>query len=100
GLFPGDRVVTVGSHELAALFPKRSEPNSVLSARQSEGIIAQGQVELPIDQKTFASAPIDGRIQRILVEHGHRVRKDQVLAEVESLPFKTLQLDFLQAHTS
>jgi len=100
GLFPGDRVVTVGSHELAALFPKRSEPNSVLSARQSEGIIAQGQVELPIDQKTFASAPIDGRIQRILVEHGQRVRKDQVLAEVESLPFKTLQLDFLQAHTS
>ena len=72
---------------------------SVPSVAQPTGITAQGQVELPTDQKTFASAPIDGRIQRILVEHGQRVRKGEILAELESLPFKTLQLDFLQART-
>ena len=100
GLFPGDRVVTVGSHELATLFAKRSVRQSAPSVEPVIGITAQGQVELPTDQKTFASAPIDGRIQRILVEHGQRVRKGDVLAELESLPFKTLQLDFLQARTS
>ena len=100
GLFPGDRVVTVGSHELAALFAKRPARQSAPSVERPMGITAQGQVELPTDQKTFASAPIDGRIQRILVEHGQSVRKGEVLAELESLPFKTLQLDYLQARTS
>lgn len=96
GLFPGDRVVTVGSHELAALFAKRPVP-SVATVSPTTGIAAQGQVELPTDQKAFASAPIDGRIGRILVEHGQSVRKGQVLAELQSLPFQMLQLDFLQA---
>jgi RND family efflux transporter MFP subunit len=99
GLFPGDKVVTVGSHELAALFAKRSV-QTVASVDRPGGITAQGQVELPTDQKAFASAPIDGLVSRILVEHGQRVEKGEVLAELESLPFKTLQLDFLQARTS
>jgi cobalt-zinc-cadmium efflux system membrane fusion protein len=99
GLFPGDEVITVGSHELAALFPKQPV-RQVKRADRSTGVTAQGQVELPIDQKAFASAPIDGLVSRILVEHGQRVEKGEVLAELESLPFKTLQLDFLQARTS
>jgi multidrug efflux pump subunit AcrA (membrane-fusion protein) len=98
GLFPGDQVVTVGSHELAALFPRKATP-AVVPSPAPTGIAAQGIVELPIDQKTFASAPIDGQVKRILVEHGQRVEKGQVLAELESLPFKTLQLDFLQARS-
>ena len=34
------------------------------------------------------------------MEHGQRVKKGEILAELESLTFKTLQLDFLQARTS
>jgi RND family efflux transporter MFP subunit len=98
GLFPGDKVVTVGSHELAALFPRTVvSPGTTASA--PTGIAAQGIVELPIDQKSFASAPIAGQVKHILVEHGQRVKKGEVLAELESLPFKTLQLDFLQARS-
>ncbi len=99
GLFPGDMVVTVGSHELAALFPN-DPARQAASVSQLAGITAQGQVELPTDQKSFASAPIDGLVSRILVEHGQRVAKGDVLAELQSLPFQTLQLDFLQARTS
>jgi len=99
GLFPGDKVVTVGSHELAALFPKRPA-NRAPRVDPPLGVTAQGQVELPTDQKAFASAPIDGLVSRIVVEHGQRVEKGDLLAELESLPFQSLQLDFLQARTS
>lgn len=111
GLFPGDRVVTVGSHELGALFgsspsklavdrtgagtKSRAQPAARSATRQA--IIAQGRVELPTDRKGFASANIQGRVSRILVEYGQPVEKGQLLAEVESLEFKTLQLDLLQA---
>lgn len=102
GLFPGDKVVTVGSHELAALFAGQviTRPLSYNPTYFEGATVAQGQVELPTDQKTFACAPIEGRIRRILVEHGQAVRKGDVLGEVESLPFKTLQLDLLQALTN
>lgn len=99
GLFPGDKVVTAGSHELATLFPRRLATQAA-RVDQPAGITAQGQLELPTDQKSFASAPIDGLVRRILVEHGQRVEKGQVLAELESLTFKTLQLDFLQARAN
>lgn len=96
GLLPGDNVVTVGSHELAALFPQRARSHRD-SPSLPTGVTAQGQLELPTDQKAFASAPIDGQVRRILVQLGQSVEKGQVLAELESLSFKTLQLDFLQA---
>jgi len=99
GLFPGDKVVTAGSHELATLFPRRLATQAA-RVDQPAGITAQGQLELPTDQKSFASAPIDGLVRRILVEHGQRVEKGQVLAELESLTFQTLQLDFLQARAN
>jgi cobalt-zinc-cadmium efflux system membrane fusion protein len=99
GLFPGDKVVTVGSHELAALFAKDAAAKPPTS-QPPAGTTAQAQIELPTDQKTFASAPIEGRIKRILVEHGQRVRKGEVLAEIDSLPFRNLQLELLQARTN
>jgi multidrug resistance efflux pump len=102
GLFPGDKVVTVGSHELAALFASRviKPSSSVGRDYLRPSTVAQGRVELPTDQKTFASAPIEGRILQIFVEHGQPVKRGAMLAEIESLPFKTLQLDFLQALTN
>ena len=98
GLFPGDKVVTVGSHELAALFARPA--TKAAASGQPTRVAAQGQIELPTDQKTFASAPIEGRIRRILVEQGQRVRRGQILAELESLPLRNLQLDLLQARTT
>lgn len=99
GLFPGDKVVTVGSHELAALFPHRTAAASENSDR-IEGTTVQAQVEMPTDQIAFATAPIDGLVRRILVHHGQRVEKGEVLAELASLPFTSLQLEFLQARAA
>jgi len=96
GLFPGDKVVTVGSHELAALFPHRAAA-PIDSVDRIEGTTVQAQVELPTDQIAFATAPIDGLVRRILVHHGQRVAKGEVLAELASLPFTSLQLEFLQS---
>jgi len=98
GLFPGDLVVTVGSHELAELFARPAIAKPPVSQKAIR--TALGQIEVPTDQKTFASAPIEGRVRRILVEHGQHVRKGEVLAELDSLPLRNLQLDLLQARTS
>jgi cobalt-zinc-cadmium efflux system membrane fusion protein len=105
GLFPGDRVVTVGSHELAALFGRqpsrvsKSNPTAMEQSGRNQPFVAQGRVELPTGSKGFASASIQGRVARILVEHGQAVEQGELLAEIESLEFKTLQLDLLQART-
>jgi cobalt-zinc-cadmium efflux system membrane fusion protein len=103
GLFPGDTVVTTGSHELAALFASpAAETQSAVKASSADAttpdaVIAQGKIKIPTSQKLIASAPIDGRIRRILVEHGQSVRKGQVLADLESLEFQSLQLDLIEA---
>ncbi|MBI3463276.1 MAG: efflux RND transporter periplasmic adaptor subunit [Planctomycetes bacterium] len=103
GLFPGDKVVTVGSHELAALFGRQPSPvakgNAIATDQpgRHQAVVAQGRVELPTASKGFASASIQGRVARILVEHGQAVEQGELLAEIESLEFKTLQLDLLQA---
>jgi RND family efflux transporter MFP subunit len=111
GLFPGDRVVTVGKHELASLLGDASPANrtpSATVARAKEGspvndpvkvIVAQARVELPVTRQAFAAANIEGRIARLLVEPGQQVAAGQVLAEVESLAVRTLQLELLQARS-
>jgi RND family efflux transporter MFP subunit len=113
GLFPGDRVVTVGNTELAALFP-RSEAETVkakiarskapagepsAASNSTSRVAVNGLVSLPTFRKLFASSTIGGRIHRILIEHGQRVEKGQILAEVQSLELQTLQLDLLLART-
>lgn len=105
GLFPGDKVVTVGSHELAALFGRepsqvaKTNPIAKTQPSTNQSIVAQGRVEMPTGSKGFASASIQGRVGRIVVEHGQSVEQGELLAEIESLEFKTLQLDLLQART-
>ena len=119
GLFPGDRVVIVGTNLLASLLPPLTSkgaataglrPGSLEQAhspssageptnRAGRWVAALGEVELPIERKQYASAPVEGRIARILVHPGDEVRGGQVLAEVESLPLRTLQLELLQART-
>lgn len=115
GLFPGDRVVVTGTGLLATLFPaplidpKGARPAVVRpvslgeSARGGVGepprgatVIVQGDVELPVERRHYSSSQVEGRISRILVHPGDEVRAGQVLAEVESLPLRNLQLDLLE----
>ena len=115
GLFPGDRVVITGTGLLTALFPKITRksdlnPNvkisqeSVVQTVNSKSvkpvvdseIIAQGEVETPVEQRHFASSQVEGRVARILVHAGEDVKAGQILAEVESLPLHNLHLDLLQ----
>ncbi len=110
GLFPGDPVVTTGRHELASLFPKKESGSAGTALGRSDGsqsprsetaqtVIAQAQIELPTDKRAAAYSTVTGRIAHVLVEHGERVTAGQVLAEVESLELRNVQLDLLQSNT-
>ncbi len=112
GLFPGDQVVTKGSHELSSFFVQgvlsltleaqrnirlRLEP---VEERAIEDVVTvNGMVEVPPDLKAFASARIPGKIARILVDLSEPVRAGQPVAEVESLEFQSLQLELIQTRT-
>ena len=103
GLFPGDPVITVGSHELARLFAPAIKSPGMQPGKPTlpDGVLfAQAQVEIPTEKKSYASAPIEGRVKRITVEHGQLVQRGDTVAEIESLPFKNLQLEFLQTLVS
>jgi len=106
GLFPGDRVVTIGRQELAAAFgpPPRLKSKPAFATRpanRSTGDIieATGRVVLPTDAKSYASTSAEGRVVAIKVAPGQHVAKGQILAEVESLALENLQLDWLLAMT-
>lgn len=58
--------------------------------------VAQGIVELPTDRQAIANSHIEGRIARILVEPGQQVAAGDVLAEVDSLQLRSVQLELLQ----
>jgi RND family efflux transporter MFP subunit len=112
GLFPGDEVVTRGSHELSSFFVQgvltltleaqrntrlRLEP---VEERAIEDVVTvNGAVEVPPARKAFASSRIPGRIARILVDLSQPVQAGQQVAEVESLQFQSLQLELIQTRT-
>ena len=54
-------------------------------------------MELPTNRKALASARIEGRVRRILVNHSQQVRAGDVLAEVESLDLRNLQGELLES---
>jgi len=111
GLFPGDRVIVVGTQLLAAMFEatakstpvseseNQPKPTRTSPARSPDDdtIVIQATVELHTHQKTFATSIIEGRISKILVEHGQQVRAGDVLAEIDSQQLRSLQLELLQA---
>jgi len=57
-----------------------------------------GQVETPPDRRSFASSQVDGTLQKIHVDRGQTITKDQLLAEVASLEFQNIQLELLKDH--
>lgn len=114
GLFPGQRVVTIGTLELASLLneafavadaraesspfsrpmaPHIAAPSA--TGRASEPIVVPGKIEAETGRKQFAAATVTGRLASILVERGTRVRRGDVLAEIDSLQLRNLQLDLL-----
>lgn len=108
-LFPGDRVVTRGSHELGSFFAKgvltvrpevardihlKVEPASVQSIAKTISI--DGVIDVPPMNRSVASAQIGGTIKSILVDRGSKVRRGDILAEISSQPFQNLQLELIK----
>ena len=116
GLFPGQRIVTVGKIELASYLndafavADEQAPSSFVSSRPvveavrtaaSHGgrrkIVVAGRIEAETDRKQFATSTVEGRLASILVERGTRVRRGDLLAEIDSLQLRNLQLEMLAA---
>lgn len=109
-LVPGDRVVSRGSHELGSFFTKGTLTVSPETARDiglkvqsashrslDETITVDGIVDVPPTSRTVASAQMGGTIHRILVDRSQRVRSGDVLAELVSPDFQSLQLELIQS---
>jgi len=109
GVFPGNQVVLVGNALLAALLGNehkarvsddRSEVNDKRSVTDDAVVaVAHGMVELPTDQQALAAPQVEGRVRRILAAPSRPVSAGDVLAEVDSLQLRSLQLDLLQTLT-
>ncbi|HVX15043.1 MAG TPA: efflux RND transporter periplasmic adaptor subunit [Pirellulales bacterium] len=116
GLYPGQRVVTVGTIELASLLSDAfaiadeqaaallslASPSGTTTAEErpldaASVILVPGTIEAKTGRKQFAASTVAGRLASILVERGTRVRRGDVLAEIDSLQLRNLQLDLLAA---
>jgi RND family efflux transporter MFP subunit len=108
-LYPGDRVIVTGGHELAALFVRgtfRLSPEAAEAVglhveparRQPVGDVAElsGAVELPPERRAVVSPRLPGTVHRIRVEPDQAVRAGDVVAEVASAEFQGLQLELLR----
>lgn len=109
-LFPGDRVVTQGSHELGGLFVKgvlklgpqaardiglSIEPAAVAEIASVTTI--DGVLDVPPTHRASVTAQFGGTIDRLLVDRGQAVRTGQVIAELISHDFHNAQLELLSA---
>ncbi len=108
GVFPGDQVVVVGNSLLAALLGNehkaRVDESGITDGPAEElhpGVlaVAHGAVELPTDQQALATSQVVGRVRRIVVQPTQQVTQGQVLAEIDSLQVRSVQLDLLQTLT-
>jgi RND family efflux transporter MFP subunit len=109
-VFPADRVVTRGSHELGGFFTKGVLKVSEETARDidltletvnrhslAETITIDGLVDVPPTLRSTAAAQLRGSIASILVDRGQKVSQGDLLAEIVSQDFQNLQLEFLKA---
>ena len=109
-VFPGDRVLTQGSHVLAPYFAggvlrlsdeakenirlrlDQVAPRVVEKTMELEGI-----VDVPPDHRSLVSSQLAGTLERIRIDRDQVVRTGEVVAELASLEFQNLQLEMLQA---
>ena len=109
-LFPGDRVVVRGAHELGGLFAPgvlRLGPEAERSiglrvepaaAGTVDDVIAlDGAVDLPPKDRGSAASPLAGVIVSIRTDRGRTVKAGEVLAEVVGPELQTLQLELIRA---
>lgn len=109
-LYPGDRVVTRGSHELGGFFAKGVLRVSPETARDiglvvakpttqtiSKTISIDGVIDVPPTQRSIAAVQLGGTIEQILVDRGQKVSRGQSLALINSQAFQDLQLELLKA---
>lgn len=109
-VYPGDRVVVRGSHELSGLFAPgvlrlgaeaersiglRVEPAA--PGAVDETVTLDGAIELPPADRGSAASPLSGVIASIRTDRGRTVKAGDVLAEVISPELLTLQLDLVRA---
>jgi membrane fusion protein, heavy metal efflux system len=62
-----------------------------------EKVLAYAALVAPWTSHGFATTRLPGRVTRVLVSPGQKVRAGDILAEVESLELESLQLDVLTA---
>ena len=110
-LYPADRVVTLGGHELGTFFAPgvlKLTPESArtiglavdpASIRSVDSVVEiPGAIDLPPERRGVATARLPGAIASIRIERGQRVKAGDILAEVFSLDLLKLQLELLQEH--
>jgi RND family efflux transporter MFP subunit len=57
-----------------------------------------GVVDLPVDRRALVPARLPGTLRRILIDRDALVRAGDVIAEVSSVEFQSLQLELLRSH--
>ena len=110
GVFPGDRVVTKGSHEFGGLFVSgvlvlSPEAETTIGLRTETVALEtvddvlefDGLVDVPPGSRTSAAAQVEGRITRLFGRVGREVREGEVVAELSSLAALDMQFDLIQA---
>ncbi len=108
-LYPGDRVVARGAHELGGFFipgvvrpgPEAIAAWGLLTAPVEKHVVEdvveiEGHVDIPPDRRAAASTQLAGTILRLHVERGQAVAVGQLVAEVASPEFLARQLDLLR----
>ena len=109
-VFPGDRVVVRGAHELGGLFAPgvlRLGPEAergiglrveaATAGTVDETVPLDGAVDLPPADRGSATAPLAGVIAAVRTDRGQTVKAGDVLAEVVSPELLTMQLDLIRA---
>lgn len=109
-VFPGDRVVTKGSHELSTFFVSEvlrlsPEAEAAMGLRTEAAALLpiddvlefDGVVDLPPGARATVASQIAGRLSKIHVVKGQPVAAGEVLAELSSLELLDMQLLLMQA---
>jgi len=109
-LVPGDRILTQGSHQLGSFFTKGVLTLSLDGARDinldmqpatiqsiASTLAIDGVLDVPPSHRATVSTQLDGTLARILVDRGAQLKRGDVIAELMSQEFLTLQLELLSA---
>ena len=107
-VFAGDRVVTAGCHELAGLLAvggvrvtaalaERFDVRPLARHEVDAVLDVDGSVELPPERRATLSARLAGTLHAIRVDRNQTVRAGEIVAEIASPAFQSLQFELLKA---